>query len=282
MGVRVSPLALRSPHPALAVKGGGLPTPSGEVPLVVLSRSAHRLLVERKPPSPLASSAAWLGAGVTGGFLCGLLFGGVGGRLAMFVLRLTSAPSLRGIETDDGFTIGVFSTATLFLLGVTSALGILGGLIYLIVRGWLPPRWRVPAMAVFFGTVGSAGVIRPGGRDFTLLSPLPLAIAMFVAIAVGYGVTMPLVVERLLGDDSWVRRTRWGWVVALLPLALGNVFGIAVLAMAAGIRAAIRGAPALVDLWRSPVISWIGRTAVFAVTALKGLTLVRDSVDILS
>jgi hypothetical protein len=237
--------------------------------------------VERKPPSPLASSAAWLGAGVTGGFVCGLLFGGVGGRLAMFVLRLTSAPSLRGIETDDGFTIGVFSTATLFLLGVTSALGILGGVVYLIVRGWLPPGWRVPAMAVFFGTVGSAGVIRPGGRDFTLLSPLPLAIAMFVAIGVGYGVMMPLVVEWLLGD-SWVRRTRWGWVVALLPLALGNVFGIAVLAVAAGIRAAVRGAPALVDLWRSPVISWIGRLAMLAVTAVSGVNLVSDTIDILS
>ena len=238
--------------------------------------------MERKPPSPLASSAAWLGAGVMGGFVCGLLAGGVGGRLAMFVLRLTSAPSLRGIETDDGFTIGVFSTATLFLLGVTSALGILGGLLYLIARGWFPSRWRVPAMALFFGTVGGAGVIRPGGRDFTLLSPLPLAIAMFVAIAIGYGVAMPLLVERLLRGDGWVRRSRWGWLVALLPLVVGNVFGIAVLAVAAGIRAAVRGAPALVDLWRSPVISWIGRLAMLAVTTVSGVNLVSDTIDIVS
>jgi hypothetical protein len=238
--------------------------------------------MERRPSVPLASSAAWLGAGVMGGFVCGLLVGGVGGRLAMFVLRLTSAPSLHGIETDDGFTIGVFSTATLFLLGVTSALGILGGLLYLIARGWFPSRWRVPAMSLFYGTVGGAGVIRPGGRDFTLLSPLPLAIAMFVAIGVGYGVMMPLVVEWLLGDDSWVRRTRWGWIVALLPLALGNVVGIAVLAIATGIRAAVRGAPALVDLWRSPLISWIGRLAMLAVTAVSGVNLVSDTLDILS
>jgi hypothetical protein len=217
-----------------------------------------------------------------GGFVCGLLVGGVGGRLAMFVLRLTSAPSLRGIETDDGFTIGVFSTATLFLLGVTSALGILGGLLYLIARGWFRSGWRVPAMGLFFGTVGSAGVIRPGGRDFTLLSPLPLAIAMFVAIGVGYGVMMPLVVEWLLGDDSWVRRTRWGWIVALLPLALGNVVGIAVLAIAAGIRAIARATPALADLWRSPVVSWTGRLMMLAAAGISGVNLVSDTIDIVS
>ena len=58
----------------------------------------------------------------------------------MLVLRLTSDSSLRGAKTDDGFTMGILSTQTLFLLGVTSARGILGGLVYLIVRGWFPPR----------------------------------------------------------------------------------------------------------------------------------------------
>ena len=41
----------------------------------------------------------------------------------MLLLRLTSDPALRGTQTDDGFTIGVFSTQTLFLLGVTAGLG---------------------------------------------------------------------------------------------------------------------------------------------------------------
>jgi hypothetical protein len=75
----------------------------------------------------LASPGATLASGVSAGFISGLLIGGVGGRLAMFLLRLTSDPALRGAQTDDGFTIGVFSTETLFLLGVTAGLGILGG-----------------------------------------------------------------------------------------------------------------------------------------------------------
>ena len=64
----------------------------------------------------LASPGATLAAGVSSGFVAGSLFGGVGGRVAMFVLRLTSSSALRGAEIDDGFTIGVFSHATLFFI----------------------------------------------------------------------------------------------------------------------------------------------------------------------
>ena len=41
----------------------------------------------------LASPGATLASGVSAGFLTGLLIGGVGGRLAMFLLRLTSDPA---------------------------------------------------------------------------------------------------------------------------------------------------------------------------------------------
>src|SRR3954465_12519168 len=84
-----------------------------------------------------------LGSGVSAGFLAGILIGGVGGRSAMLGLRLTPDPSLHGGLTDDGFTIGRVSAETLFLLGVTSGLGMAGGVFYLVVRRWIPARWRV-------------------------------------------------------------------------------------------------------------------------------------------
>ena len=90
----------------------------------------------------LLASARRVSAGVVGGLATGALIGGVGGRLAMFVLRVTSDPSLHGLKTDDGFTIGRFSGETLFLVLATAALGVLGGLLYLAVRPWLPERWR--------------------------------------------------------------------------------------------------------------------------------------------
>lgn len=133
-----------------------------------------------KPAARVAM--ARLAAGLWGGFLCGAVIGGVGGRLAMFVLRLTSDPSLSGRETDDEFIIGSFTGATFFLVALTAILGIMGGLFYLAVRNWFPQRVRPIVMGVLAGVVGGALVVRPDGIDFTELEPLPLAIAMFVAL----------------------------------------------------------------------------------------------------
>ena len=90
----------------------------------------------------LMTSTRPLSAGVVGGLVTGAVVGGIGGRLAMFVLRLTSDPSLHGAETDDGFIMGQISGATLFLLIVTSVLGVLAGVLYLAVRTWFPLRRR--------------------------------------------------------------------------------------------------------------------------------------------
>src|SRR5438132_4312522 len=105
--------------------------------------------MERVTLEDLRGPGATLGAGVSAGFVAGVLIGGVGGRLAMLALRLTSDPSLHGVLTDDGFTIGRVSVETLFLLGVTAGLGMVGGLFYLVVRRWIPSRRRIPLRTVF-------------------------------------------------------------------------------------------------------------------------------------
>jgi hypothetical protein len=230
----------------------------------------------------LSSPGATLASGVTGGFVTGLLIGGVGGRLAMFVLRLTSDPALHGAKTDDGFTIGVFSAETLFLLGVTAGLGILGGLLYLIVRGWIPERRRVAVMTVFFGLVGGGSLLRPHGIDFTELSPLPLAVAMFVAIPVAYGAAMPWLTERMLREGSVMRRRPWAWIAGLLPLAAANIIGILVLIVAMAVLLVGRSAPSTIAAWRSPVATWIGRALLFVAAVASGAKLVGDSLEILS
>lgn len=238
--------------------------------------------VQRLTMSDLSRPGATLASGVTGGFVTGLLIGGVGGRLAMFVLRLTSDPALRGAETDDGFTIGIFSAQTIFLLGVTAGLGILGGLFYLIVRGWIPDRWRVVVMTVYVGLVGGTGLVRPDGIDFRALSPLPLAVAMFVAIAVAYGAAMPWFTERMLREDSVMRRRLWAWIVGLLPLAAANIIGFLVLVLAMLVLLVRRSAPTTIAAWRSPIATWIGRMLLFVTAVISGAKLVRDSFEILS
>jgi hypothetical protein len=230
----------------------------------------------------LSSPGATLASGVSAGFVSGLLIGGVGGRLAMLLLRLTSDPALRGAKTDDGFTIGVFSTQTLFLLGVTAGLGIVGGLFYLVVRGWIPERWRVVVMTVYVGLVGGTGLVRPDGIDFRALSPLPLAVAMFVAIAVAYGAAMPWLTERMLREDSVMRRRPWPWIVGLLPLAAANIVGILVLGLAMLVLLVRRSAPTTIAAWRSPIATWIGRMLLLVTAVISGAKLVRDSFEILS
>jgi len=231
----------------------------------------------------LTATARPVAAAAVAGFLTGAAVGGVGGRLAMFVLRLTSDPALRGLKTDDDFTIGIFSGATLFLVIVTTVLGILGGLVYLVVRGWLPEPARPWLFGGLTGIVGGATVIRPDGIDFTLLEPLGLAVAMFIALPAVYGVAVSLVVERFLARDSAFARSR-AWIaglVLLLPLGFFGVVGLGVLALILAVVLLGRAAPEIASLWTSPPVAWIGRAGLVTIAILWGAALIRDVAEIL-
>lgn len=222
------------------------------------------------------------------GFLTGAVVGGFGGRVAMLVLRLTSEPFLRGLETDDGFTIGVVSGETMFLVALTAFLGVVGVLVYLAIRPWLPPRLRPWTSGVVAGAVGGAVAIRPDGIDFTLLEPLWLAVAMFIALPAAYGVVLAVLVER-----SFRRPVGQGWrsliglplLLPLLPLPIalglrGPLETGVLLAAILGLWLLSRGRR-LASTWTSPPVTWIGRTALAAVTALAVVVLVRDVVAVL-
>lgn len=231
----------------------------------------------------LAAVAKPLTAAMTAGFIAGLIIGGVGGRLAMFVLRLTSDPALRGLETDDGFTIGILSGATLFLVFLTAIAGAVGGVAYLAVRAWLPERARPWLFGTLTGVVGGALVIRPDGIDFTLLEPLWLAVVMFIALPASYGVAVSLLAERFLASDSAFNGP-WAWVaglVLLLPLGFFGPVGVAVLAVIVAAFFLSRSAPQMGSLWTSAPFAWIGRTGLLVVGAVAAASLLKDVTEIL-
>jgi hypothetical protein len=233
----------------------------------------------------LLAAARLLSAATAAGAIAGAVIGGVGGRIAMFVLRLTSDPSLRGALTDDGFTIGVVSSSTLFLIGLTTILGAMGGVVYFLVRRWLPDRPRPWIYGVLTGLVGGAGIIRPGGIDFTLLDPLALAVAMFVAISAAGGVVTALLAERFLRDGSRFRRS-WAalmLVVFAVPVVVGLLrpIGIVVVvAVGAAVVLTHRG-PDLVRLWTSTPVAWLGRAALIAVAVRASIDLAEDVTTVL-
>jgi hypothetical protein len=230
----------------------------------------------------LRSAVRHLGAGLWSGLITGALIGGIGGRLAMLILRLTSDPALHGLETDDGFTIGEVTSESLFLILFATAIGTAGGIFYIVIRNWIPSRHRELAMGLLGAAVGGAVVIDPDGIDFVVLDPLWLAVAMFVALPALYGVAMSLLCERLL---IWAKSgdATNDWVVLplmLLPALIGGPFGVALLVVL-GVGWAINRKLPVANLWRSPAVTWLGRTTLVAIGTIATTVLIKDVTAIL-
>jgi hypothetical protein len=233
---------------------------------------------ERTLTSDLLAIARPVSLAASIGALVGVLVGGVGGRGAMFLLRLTSDASVRGLESDDGFTIGVVSSASLFLLFATALLGLLGGAAYLIVRRWLPSTGRPWLFGALCGLLGGAIVIRPGGVDFTRLEPRALAVALFVALPAAYGVVASLVVERRLprGASVGAVRAAAGSAAVAFVIALTGVAGVAFAAVTAAAFLLWRSTPAAAAAWSSRPATWLGRAGLSALALAAGIALARD------
>jgi hypothetical protein len=142
----------------------------------------------------LGGFAQWaapsLAKGMLPGLIAGVVVGGIGSRVIMRIMALTSAPAVRGAETDFGATVGQITLGgTLFLLILGGILGMAGGIAYLAVRKLLPgPRW---AEGLVFGVLVLALVGRllvvPDNPDFLILSPAGLAVALFSALPILFG-----------------------------------------------------------------------------------------------
>ena len=166
------------------------------------------------------------------GGLAGLIWGGVGGRIAMRVVLMTSDDRVGGLTSDDGFEIGVISAATIFLLIFTAILGAIAGLVYGFLRMLLNgPQWLVTIAVGITAAAGAGGgmIVHADGIDFRLLEPLALTVSLFLLIPGAGGVTVVVLTERLLKSSvgrppmpTHIDRRIWG--------TTGNVVGWLVLA----------------------------------------------------
>lgn len=227
----------------------------------------------------LRGGAAHLSAGVWAGLLSGLIIGGLGGRLAMGILRLTSDPSLHGRATDDGFKIGIVSGSMIFLVGICTVLGLMGGLVYLAVRGWLPESNRGAWAALVAGAIGSALVIKPEGIDFTLVEPIYLSIPMFIVIPAFYGWALSAWTERFLRRKTSSLGAGAAFI-PLLGLALIGPFGIIAVALGFVTWLVMRRVPSVASLWNSRWVTAIGRTLLAGVTVVSLVALTSDIIEI--
>src|SRR4051812_30979607 len=150
--------------------------------------------------------AAFAASGViagAAGAVAGLVWGGIGGRIAMRVVVLTSDDHVRGVTSDDGFEIGTISSATMFLLVFAAILGGIAGfgvgIIRMVTSG---PVWAVAiGVALAAAAFAGAGIVHTDGVDFRLLDPLWLTVGLFVLIPGLWGATVVVATERLLRSN---------------------------------------------------------------------------------
>jgi hypothetical protein len=159
---------------------------------------------------------------IVGGIPTGVLVAGVGSRLAMLLLRVTSPDRVVGVISDDGFSIGQFTlggTYNLLMLG--AVVGIIGAGVYQMVAHWLiGPTWfrRLTTGLASAVVVGSM-LVHADGIDFTLLKPTWLAIGLFVALPALFGIVIGAAVDAVRRPGSWTAQGRRRWLLPLIAVA---------------------------------------------------------------
>ncbi len=158
---------------------------------------------------------------IVAGMPAGALLVGLGSRVAMLVLRITSPDRVRGVTSDDDFTIGqVTLGGTYNLLALGAAVGIIGAGAYRLVAPWLiGPIWfRHVTTGLASGAVVGSMLIHADGIDFTLLQPTWLAIGLFVALPGLFGTFVGVAVDSVSRPDSWTNRGRRRWMLPVLAI----------------------------------------------------------------
>ena len=181
-----------------------------------------------------------VGIGLLAGLVAGFIAGGVGSRAAMRAVSLLAGREHYGEITDAEAVVGqITGEGTGFLLFFGTFLGLLGGLLYVAVRRWVPGTRSRKGLAfgglllLLFGSL----IIEGDNSDFRRFVPSPVSVAMFAAIPVLYGLIASAIVERLDRGGGSPPRNR--------VLALG---GYAVLAVA-GLVGLVRDLQALAQIF---------------------------------
>jgi len=146
---------------------------------------------------------AWYAAlALAGGVIAGVLVIGAGGRLAMRLLAVTAGDGAQGQITEADEIVGRISVDG--TIGFILFNGIFGGIVfsgpYLVMRRFLPPG-RLGGAAFGLGLLVVLGTtldpLRPDNPDFDIVGPGWLAVVIFSALAVAFGVTLAAVMARL-------------------------------------------------------------------------------------
>jgi len=208
------------------------------------------------------------------GIAAGLLVGGLGSRLMMRIIAATSSPAAQGRITDAGEVVGkVTQEGTVgLLIFVGIGFGVLGALVYGVVGRFLPKRAWLSGVVLgllVLGVFARRDPLSPHNRDFHIVSPVLLAVAMIVALFLIYGTTVTALAARL--ERAYPQlEAKPRSLVAFVPLLVLAIPPLTLAIAGAILVGAVSGRfPGAVRAGRSNLVSRAG-IAVVAIATVAG------------
>ena len=239
-------------------------------------------------PGELAGRFVWyLSLVLLGGIAAGVTVIGAGGRLAMRLLAATAGDDAQGRITEADEVVGeITADGTIGFVVFNGVFGgVVLGVLWLVLRRFLPPG-RVGGLAFGLGLLVVLGTtvdpLRSENPDFDVVGPGWLAVVVFTAMALAFGLTMQGMVHRLsrwLPLPSRDRRV----LVHYLPVLLLAVVGFSVTAVAVVVFLVVLGVTrwrGSADLVRSPRFVLAGRVLLGTAVAIGLPNAVSNIADI--
>ena len=231
-----------------------------------------------RPAHPIARVVRVVSGAAAVGIIVGGLLGGVGGRLAMRLLAVTSDDRLRGRVTDDDEIVGrVTLGGTVGFIIFMALGGAVLAMLYVVLRRWLPrqPVVRTLAFSALFWAVQGQDIFESDGFDFSELGPRWLAVLLFTLILIGVGALTVAGVDRALGRWPTPSARHWASVMPLAPLIV--FFPVLVFAGLIGLVAlGIERSRLATRLWQSRAVSILGGLALVITGLWNGLPTVSE------
>lgn len=245
-------------------------------------RFAPTVTVEREGLARLRQSIRTVGGAMTAGAISGVLVLGLVGRLVMRILAATSG-SAQGLLTEADETVGEISSGG--TIGFLIFVGLFGGIItaagYLFIRSWLPAKAGAAGLTVgilLIGTLGVADALSPNNGDFSILTPLWLAILLLVATGLLFATTFSALAARL---DKFAQTPGRGRALLYPVLITGAIPPIGV-ALVAQIALRTFAGDRFFAFVRGSRSRTVGRIVVAAGTAVTAFLATQAAVDILT
>lgn len=177
----------------------------------------------RPTSSPVVDRLRWVAARGIAAVVAGGLVLGLGGRLVMFASRLLH-PDAVGRVTENGNVVGEFTLGGTVALLVFGGLlsGAMAGVVWVVVREWLPGSRLVVAVAVV--GIGGAQLVDGTNRDFDVLAPPAADIGLLLGLLVVFGLVLSALDGRV---GSLVERpTTTATSVAAIAVAVGGSLAV--------------------------------------------------------